>query len=336
MLATAAGIVTASALAAAPPSTWRAARPAFLGGCAIGFAGMWLVWQAPAATATPLCCTIDRYRTVLEIARRQATELAAPGSIVAAPDLGKLSFPKQVIIVDLGLLGDPVTTNIDRQRPDLLDDYLDAGADPRRRRCARFMDVLDVPRLGAGPRLRDHLRPRPRQQPWTTHARVPRRGPVPVLPASAPSPGYAAEMALAGDLADDPSRGAQLVVAATATCAAAGTDPWRCQWVRRAIQRATPELRAADTRDEVVDVLAEASPTADLDRLLLETPTDWGADAADLIVEELSGQDDRRSLSRRSCFCAVMHRRRHSGPAANTRPEAPWPMSFGARRGPSV
>ena len=85
--------------------------------------------------------------------------------------------------------------------------------------------------------------------------------------------------------------GRQLVAAATATCAAAGADPWRCQWVRRAIQRATPSCAPADARDDVVDVLAAASPTADLDRLLLETPTHRGADAADLIVEELSRQD---------------------------------------------
>jgi hypothetical protein len=48
----------------------------------------------------------------------------SPIPIVANPDLGKISFTKGLMNVDLGLIGEPVLANLSRNSSDLVDDYL--------------------------------------------------------------------------------------------------------------------------------------------------------------------------------------------------------------------
>ena len=79
-----------------------------------------------------------------------------------------------------------------------------------------------------------------------------------------------------------------IVNAALEECIASDGAVFRCQWVRRAIQRSAPELRNAGFYDEVVDLVKAESPTGYFDGLLLETPPGWSDEAANWAVKHLS------------------------------------------------
>lgn len=285
LLATAAGVVLGTVLG-------RPRRPALTAavgaGCGLAAVGLWLGWRAPTDDPTMLCCSIDRYTVTLAVAGQHAADTAMPRAIVAAPDLGKLSFPKSVVIVDLGLLGDPMATQIDRLRPDLVDDYLTAVQIPDvvaihgSWTCSVYRQWVTSNEFTVRYDLvrADDSGSRSTSCPDGDDFRYYRRRPA--------DPGYEREAALAGALVAAPRTAPAAVEAAAAECTAeAVIDPWSCQWVRRAIQRAIPELRSAGMRDDTINAYVEASPSGELDKLLLTTPPGWADDAARLAIAEL-------------------------------------------------
>jgi len=74
-----------------------------------------------------LCCAIspsDDYIRTHAAKVFGSNSGIAPIPIVANPDLGKISFYKNLMNVDLGLIGEPVLARISRNTPELVDDYL--------------------------------------------------------------------------------------------------------------------------------------------------------------------------------------------------------------------
>jgi hypothetical protein len=237
-----------------------------------------------------LCCAVDNHRAVLDLAAEHAHDTGLPRTIVAAPDIGKLSFEKAAVLVDLGFLGDPVAAEIRRTRPDLLDDYLLQVQVP---------DVVEVHGIWSCYIQDDWVT----SAPFATRYRLASLAAEPPDPASGPlcgdrargrsyvrsssDPGYRQEIDLTAALARRVEEAPSLVAEATERCAAGAAHPLDCQWIRRSIQRAMPELRAAGADDATVEAFLTTSPTPELDRLFLRTPPGWSRGAASEIVEAL-------------------------------------------------
>ena len=234
-----------------------------------------------------LCCGIGWYSTVLDEAATHSSQTGMPRSIVAAPDLGKYSFAKKAIVVDLGYLGDPVMAQIHRMRPTLVDVYLRRVQPP---------DVLEAHGSWVCETYADYLASdafSDRYDLSRTESRTGRNhkclldGKFQYYRRSLDDPGYGEEIELSAKLAGSPATAPDLITAAADSCANSDGDVWRCQWVRRAIQRATPEIRAAGTLRETVEALAAVSPTGEVDQLLLTTPPGYGQPAAESLIELL-------------------------------------------------
>lgn len=269
-----------------------ALRPGSLLAGAVLFAGVMFGMAAvseSSAAAKPanLCCGIAWADDVLTESARQSTLMGLPRAIVATPDLGKMSFNKSVVVADLGALGDPLITYIDRQGADLTRRYLTEVQPP---------DLVEVHGSWACGTLRKWIRSDEFIARYELVRLDPRDGPIAgcyldgrfqFYGRSPSDPGYAAEAELSGALAATPDDAISLVAAAGSDCAVlaeTSDDVWACQWVRRALQRAAPELRAAGQMTGAIDELARHSPTAEFDRLVLTTPPGWGERAAALAI----------------------------------------------------
>ena len=251
--------------------------------------------SSAAAKPANLCCGITWSDDVLEEGERQSTLMGIPRAIVATPDLGKMSFDKSVVVVDLGALGDPLITYINRRGADLTRRYLTEVQPP---------DLIEVHGSWACGTLREWIRSDEFIARYELVRLNPRDGPIAgchldgqfqFYGRSPNDPGYAAEAELAGALAKTPSDAVSLVAAAGHDCAVlaeTSDDVWACQWVRRALQRAAPELRAARAMPGAIAEFARHSPTAEFDRLILTTPPGWGERAATLVVKSFDETDD--------------------------------------------
>jgi hypothetical protein len=74
-----------------------------------------------------LCCSISPSEKYIYGVAGQVFSGPAklqPIPIVANPDLGKVSFAKNLMNVDLGLIGDPLLSNFSRNSPEFVDEYL--------------------------------------------------------------------------------------------------------------------------------------------------------------------------------------------------------------------
>jgi hypothetical protein len=74
-----------------------------------------------------LCCSISPSESFISAEAQKIfgrPELRNPRPIVANPDLGKASFSKDFMNVDLGLIGEPLLAKIIIKSPGLVDEYL--------------------------------------------------------------------------------------------------------------------------------------------------------------------------------------------------------------------
>jgi len=74
-----------------------------------------------------LCCSITPSENIIGLQAKKVffDEFGrSPDPIVANPDLGKVSFSKNLVNVDLGLIGEPVLAKIVRKSPALVNEYL--------------------------------------------------------------------------------------------------------------------------------------------------------------------------------------------------------------------
>lgn len=234
-----------------------------------------------------LCCEVAWYSNVLDEAVNHSRETGLPRSIVATPDLGKYSFYKEAIVVDLGYLGDPIMAQVHRLRPELVDAYLRSVQPP---------DVIEAHGVWVCSTYAAFFGSDAFAERYDLSRTDERVGPIrgclldgmfQYYRRSLDDPGYREEVELTAQLAGAPEAAPAVIATATESCANSNGDPWRCQWVRRAVQRATPELRGAGSMRATVEALVAGSPTAEIDRLMLNTPPGYAQPAAESLVRLL-------------------------------------------------
>ena len=210
--------------------------------------------------------------------------------ILANPDLGKVSFDKSALITDLGLLGDPILTLFNSERPDLVDDYL---ADVVRPDVVESHSVwscqyaawLDTPDFEANYRLSDDRWAAGRTQ----AAGCPEEGRWSIWIRTDADDEYELSRRLLTDssqagLSPADSSPADTVREQIERCAAAPGTWLRCQGVRRAVHRSSQSLRDNGEWSSIVDVMRE-SPSAAFDLPYLERGPGWADDAFGAFVE---------------------------------------------------
>jgi hypothetical protein len=230
----------------------------------------------------PLNYEITLAPAILEVVHDIREEsLAGDGLVIVAnPDLGKVSYDKSAVMVDLGLLGDPLLSLIAKERPDLVATYLGEIARPdvvesHSGWSCEYGDWLDSVDFEENYVLSDER--------W--------------LEGRAQAPGCLidgkwaiwvrsdadAEHELTRELMQSADPVAVIRDALT-ECNRQGGDVFRCQNVRRSLQRAADSMRAAGTFAPAVEAL-NASPSAALDIPMLERRAKWGPDAFDAFVQ---------------------------------------------------
>jgi hypothetical protein len=235
-----------------------------------------------------LCCAIDGHVEVLDEAASITNANGFAAAIVATPDLGKLSFDKLVVNVDLGYLGDPLLTQIHEQRPDLVDDYLTMVAAP---------DLVELHGSWACTTYRRWITSAEFEQRYRLLRAAPDgttdgcpHGGARQLYVRVDDTAHATEMALSAALTAELLNAARLVGEAYTACR--GDDAVaRCAAVRRAVVRSMPALRADDALQPVIAAAIAASPTPRLERLLLEAPPRWAELAAPELIALLASAD---------------------------------------------
>lgn len=216
---------------------------------------------------------------ILDAAEVFRAESLAGGAlpIIASPDLGKLSFAKAGMIVDLGRLGDPMMARV--RQYGLTTSYLANVAAPDvveahgTWSCA-FKEWLSSEEFTAGwtpadPAVTDGItgdEECPMDSRFTVWVRT----------------SGEEELALTREIAEaaDP---VAVIAAATAECAAAGDDVWRCQYVRRAVTRNAAALYDHDRLDAAAAAMA-ASPSYAMDREIIGQSRGWDERAVEAFV----------------------------------------------------
>jgi hypothetical protein len=207
-------------------------------------------------------------------------------AITASPDLGKLSFAKQSVIVDLGWLGDPLLAILRRDRPDLMDAYLLHVAVPdvvesHSGWSCLYRGWLEAPQFVSEYRLVSDV-----DREWTRPSdRCPLDGEFGIWTRVLDNGEY--DLTVKIVQADDPSA---VVADALAECVTtAGTD-FRCQHVRRSVQRVAHELRRNSTFGAVLAQF-DLSPTASFDHAMLDRGPGWWERAVHAITPPLEQLD---------------------------------------------
>jgi len=272
---------------------WRAAHTGRLArrwtaGLLIVTVLLGLSWIAADDGARRLQYEITGAPQIIDVVNAVRDEhLAGTGlAIVANPDLGKVSFDKGAVMVDLGLLGDPLLTRIHEDRPDLLATYLELVAGPdvvesHSGWSCEYGAWLDSPAFSARYALSDDRWLDQRAQ----APDCPFAGRWSIWVRTDAAEKYALTRRLLGsDHPDDVAR------RAIESCARRDGDAFRCQGVRRAVQRAAATLRAEGATQAVVAAL-EDSPTARLDAALLLRRPGWADDAFEAFVRLADGTD---------------------------------------------
>lgn len=230
---------------------------------------------------------VGTYTRIVEATHDLRNDRLAPSSlpIVAGPDLGKVTYSKDLLMVDLGWLGDPLMAQLYQTDPGLSFDYLHEIAQPdivalhHGWSCTLYRGYLESERF-----MQSY---RPSNERWMQQ---------PAFNEDCPFGGRYViwervtaddEHALVREIADAPDV-IGLIERRLNECGSAGANPLRCQEVRRAVQRSFNLLRDAGLWSEAVAAF-RASPTASLDEELLQRDRRW-ADRAAIDVEVLLGQ----------------------------------------------
>ena len=204
----------------------------------------------------------------------RASELGGTAMpILANPDLGKLSFTKKALVVDLGYLGDPMLTELNLHRSDLIATYLnDVAAPDVVQLHADWSCIYTVWFESAGFQEGWKLSDDRWLQSTPTKPECPLGGRYSVFTRVAPAE-YALTRRVTAARHPD-----AVVRAALAECSATPGSPFRCQPVRRAVQRNAQLLRQRGQLGAVLGAL-ESSPSALLDQRLVARGPSWGVEA---------------------------------------------------------
>ena len=202
--------------------------------------------------------------------------------IVANPDLGKLSFAKQAMMVDLGWLGDPILARVKETRPDLVVLFLDEVAKPdiveaHGSWSCKYADWLNSRSFQDYYAL-SYSQQRPSNKSYQQACPLQGRSGIWQVRNAKSS-----EFFLSREIANG-ANPVDLVRRAVRACSARDDSPFRCQAVRRAVYRNIMSLSSSGTYRQVVNAMS-ASPSFGLDKELLERGTGWDKRALHSFIE---------------------------------------------------
>jgi len=233
-----------------------------------------------------LCCVItpSQYRVLNAASSIQKNLLDGTGlPIEGSPDLGKLSFAKRTMVEDLGYLDEPVLARIQRSHPDLVVPYLNEVAKPDIVRLGSdwsctYRNWINSPAFKTSYVLGNETAPIYYGFGPSHYKDCFRSGLFSLWTRATPSTEYALTREIGS--ANDPI---VVVRGAVSACRAAGANPFRCEYVRRAILRNAQDLRSRGVLDAAASAL-HGSPSASLDIPLLEQRPGWDAVAYDAFI----------------------------------------------------
>lgn len=234
-----------------------------------------LVWAGTGYPARSLCCdisSVDGGRVPQILARAdtlQKAQLAGRAlPIVANPDLGKISYAKEAVIEDLGWLGDPLLARIQRSRPDLVDVFLSDIAAPDVVATHASWSCIYASWIRS-PAFRSSYVVVGSWVDGPLEASCPLDGRSTIWQRT----GAAGEYLLTRSITDS-GHPAHVVAAAISSCRRAAGGIFRCEYVRRAIERNAQLLIDRDRLDPVLAAL-RASPSAAVDVPLVRQEPGW-------------------------------------------------------------
>lgn len=226
-----------------------------------------------------LCCAISPSDKIILSNSKNLFASNGPKPIVANPDLGKISFSKKTINVDMGLIGDPLLSKLTTEKKNVYVDYLLNYAAP---------DVVEL--HGHWSCVYSDLLLNPNfTKEWkivwsgdvSTEFNVPRQNSCPQAGAytiwlrELPSKEYE----LTNDIfQQDIELVASRIESEVYNCANSGEEIWRCQYIVRSILRNREHLIASKALNRIVRLLSK-SPSYPLDYSRILEPRGWSNSA---------------------------------------------------------
>ncbi len=229
-----------------------------------------------------LCCNISPSDNIILSNSNQifsSSNSKNPSPIVANPDLGKVSFSKKIVNVDLGLIGDPFLSKLVKNDEHLSVDYLIEYISP---------DIIELhghwlcsySSLVTDPRFRDNW-----EIAWSGGVSTefntpeqkdcPRSGAYTIWKKKIP----ANEMELTEYIANNPfNLFSERIKVDIHKCVIANNERNRCMYVTRAILRNRAMLLADNNLHSTVNLM-RSSPTYRFDYLRVIEPRGWGPKA---------------------------------------------------------
>jgi hypothetical protein len=194
---------------------------------------------------------------------------------VANPDLGKLSFPKKAIIVDLGWLGDPLLARISKQRNDLESLYLNHVAKPDIVELHGYWSCRYSNWLLSKIYQQDYILVDPSMATTGSASNVdcPLGGRYAIWERKTTDEAFE-EYQLTNTIITH-AKPVDVIDKAMEKCLAAGTSLFRCSPVTRSIQRSYLRLKQDGLLNKAVESL-RLSPSYKLDRELIVRSPGWG------------------------------------------------------------
>jgi hypothetical protein len=246
-----------------------------------------IIQRDPIYTQTSLCCDTSKSVSVIEtVADQVRHDTGLPTLIVANEDLGQLSWQKQVDIVDLGWLGDPLFNRLWHARSDVAVGYLNHFAEPDIVEFHGAFSCIYAP-WWSSPDFKSSYHQVYDDGISTNYAETvcPKNGPN--IPGGIwvrndlSNPSGNREIELSRRLAEHPDP--QLVADELQHCK--GADPWDCEYVTRAVYRDLPALDRAGVLPELA-ALFRTEPTGPYDVAVINSRSrgDWYKAAVDFLV----------------------------------------------------
>lgn len=217
-----------------------------------------------------LCCGITpSEERILEVAKSvggKLSEAALP--IVSNPDLGKISFAKEAILVDLGFLGDPLFSRVFGEKQASATKFMSQVARPdvvqtHQSWSCLYTDWLTSDDFIASYEIREQLV----QEPYGDDCVFDGQYTIWVRTDATK------EYALSREIVQSPNPIA-VISQAVETCVQGPGDPFKCQWVRRSVTRASPQLHQLGLLEDAAHQF-EAAPSARLDREIIMRGPGW-------------------------------------------------------------
>ena len=234
-----------------------------------------------------LCCAISPSDQIILSAARHFNEIndlpSATNPIVASPDLGKVSFSKTVMNVDLGLIGDPLLSKIALETPQLLPGYLLNFVSPDLLEShgpwsCRYESLFELPQFQSEYRV-------------LTKRKVSTEFNVPIQEQCFDRGTYTIwikdisikELNFLKKISQTSTSGiADQVRSEISNCKGISDEPFRCQYVYRAVLRNMNRIEMADGISRITQAF-KYSPTYDLDRTRLLKDPGWAKKAFKLL-----------------------------------------------------